>query len=385
MWLGIWSGLFAVPTLLGVLGCFWGAARVRDLRRPAFWGWMGLLAAMLTGRRWLRLLRPERADEPQPLTPTRRGTALGHGEVRLEWEQFGPDDAPCLLLSHGWSLTHDTWYYQKKALAGEFRVIVWDMRGTGRSGHPPDGDYSLEAVTADLAAVFDTIDAGRHAGGCVLAGHSVGAMILIPFAARYPKQMAAVRGLALLAGTDEPILESMWGRGWLVPLRRPFWEPLGHAMGRWPRPFEMFVRFIERLGCVHLALMFGGRVGQLSRGDCDLVARHCAGFSMRAAGRGALSCFAFDVRGLTPCLPVPTLLLTGEGDHNMPPAVQRAMAARLPEAEVVLLPACGHLSLLECPDAVNDVLRGFARRCFLGKESRKKPRGFQPLGLPGPL
>ena len=92
--------------------------------------WLGLI---LTGRWWMRFLRRVDSDEPKPLTPTRRGFADGKGGVRLEWEQFGPDDAPTLLLSHGWSLTHDTWYYQKKALAGEFRVIVWDMRGTGRS------------------------------------------------------------------------------------------------------------------------------------------------------------------------------------------------------------------------------------------------------------
>ena len=366
MWLGIWSGLFAVPVLLGIGRSLWGIEEALTGPRPRarVWGWLVFLAVLLTGREWRRLLRPARADEPQKLIPTRRGTAAGRGGVRLEWEQFGPDEAPCLLLSHGWSLTHETWYYQKKALAEEFRVVVWDMRGTGRSGQPSDGDYSLEAVADDLAAIFDAVDAGRHPDGCVLAGHSVGAMILIPFTARYPRQMVAVRGLALLAGTDEPILESMWGHSWLTLLRRPFWEPLARAMGWTPRPFEWLVKCIERLGCVHLALMLGGRVSHLSRGGCDLVAGHCAEFSMRAAGRGALSCFAFDVRDLTPSVCVPTLLLTGEGDRNMPPRIQRAMAVRLPDAELVLLPNCGHLSLLECPEAVNEALRDFARRCF---------------------
>ena len=82
------------------------------------------------------------------------------------------------------------------------------MRGTGRSEAPADDDYSMEAVTDDLAAVFDATDAGRHPRGCVLAGHSVGAMILPLFAARFPERMTRVRGLALLGGTDTPLLRN---------------------------------------------------------------------------------------------------------------------------------------------------------------------------------
>ncbi len=126
MWIGIFSGLFSVPALLGLLLGLWEAGRALRRRPNVRWERIALLGLVLTGRWWMRYLRRVDPDEPKPLTPDRRGFALGVGGVRLEWEQFGPDDAPCLLLTHGWSLTHDTWYYQKKALAGEFRVIVWD-------------------------------------------------------------------------------------------------------------------------------------------------------------------------------------------------------------------------------------------------------------------
>ena len=137
-------------------------------------------------------------------------------------------------------------------------------------------------MTADLAAVFEATEAGRHPQGCVLAGHSVGAMLLPLFASAYPGLMTRVRGLALLGGTDSPMLETMRGRAVLTSMRRWFWEPLAHAMGVCPIPFEAFVRLIWLTGCIHAGLMFGTNVGGESRGQNDLVAGHCATFSMRA-------------------------------------------------------------------------------------------------------
>ena len=364
MWLGIFSGLYAVPALLGLAASLWQMVLAVRRREASAFGWLSLVALFLTGRWWVRLLRRSSDDEPKPLLPSRRGTAIGSGGVRLEWEQFGPDDAPALLLTHGWSLSHETWYYQKEALSDEFRVIVWDLRGTDRSQAPTDRDYSFDAMTADLAAVYAATDAGRHPQGCVLVGHSVGAMLLPLFGTQYPELMASVRGLVMIGGTDTPLLETMWGRHVLTPLRFPFWEPLARVMGHFPVPFDAFVKVVYQLGCVHLALMYGTNCGQESRGQNDLVARRCARFSMRAAGLGALACFAFDARPLMPRVTVPTLVMTGDGDINMPPDIQAKMTRRLPQAEIVLIEACGHLSLLECHAQVNARLRDFARRCF---------------------
>ena len=364
MWVGIFSALFSLPSLLGLLAGLAEVVRAARGRRPVRWERLVLLGLILTGRWWMRWLRRADPDEPKPLFPDRRGPAVGRGGVRLGWEQFGPDDAPAVLLSHGWSLTHDTWYYQKKALSGEFRVIVWDMRGTGGSDAPPNGDYSMEAVTDDLAAVFDATDAGRHPMGCVLAGHSVGAMILPLFAERFPERMTHVRGLALVGGTDTPMLETMWGRRGLVPLRRVLFEPLARTMARFPRPFEAYARLCRQMGSVHAALMFGTHVGRESRGQDDLLADRCATFSMRATGAGALACFAFDARAALRRIEVPTLLLTGASDRNMPPDIQQAMAARLRHPHLVLIEKCGHLALLECHAEVSAHLGDFARRCF---------------------
>lgn len=368
MWIAIYALVYSfapVFALLTGLGKVVHALRRQCWNRDA-WGGLALVILTLTGRWWIRLMRPKSPADPAPLTPTRRGQARGWGGVRLEWEQFGPDDAPAVLLSHGWALTHDTWYYQKLALAGEFRVIVWDMRGMGRSASPPDGDYSLNALGHDLAAVFDATDAACHPRGCVLAGHSLGAMLLPLFAQEFPERMARVRGLALLAGTDTPLLEAMRGRQWLVPLQKTVWAPIGRLMGVCPWPFEAYARLIWQMGIVHLAGRSSQFVGAQSRGQEDLVAWHCAFVSMRAAGRGFVSCLTLDSRAAMTKIDVPVLLLTGEQDINMPPEIQHAMAGRLPRPELALLPDCGHLGLLECHAEISARLAAFARRCLIG-------------------
>ncbi|MCE7797734.1 alpha/beta hydrolase [Sphingobium sufflavum] len=60
-----------------------------------------------------------------------------------------------VILIHGWPLTGDMWEYQTLALieAG-YRVITYDRRGFGHSGHPADG-YNYDVFADDLAAVID--------------------------------------------------------------------------------------------------------------------------------------------------------------------------------------------------------------------------------------
>jgi pimeloyl-ACP methyl ester carboxylesterase len=56
---------------------------------------------------------------------------------------------------------------------------------------------------------------------------------------------------------------------------------------------------------------------------------------------------------------VPTLVVTSEHDSLYAPAVARAMAARIPGAELVEIPGAGHLSNLEQPERFNAALSAF--------------------------
>jgi pimeloyl-ACP methyl ester carboxylesterase len=53
----------------------------------------------------------------------------------------------------------------------------------------------------------------------------------------------------------------------------------------------------------------------------------------------------------------PTLLVWGAQDRVVDTSAMDLYAARIPQARTLLLPGCGHMSLMECPDAVADAVR----------------------------
>jgi pimeloyl-ACP methyl ester carboxylesterase len=82
-----------------------------------------------------------------------------------------------------------------------------------------------------------------------------------------------------------------------------------------------------------------------------------------ATYRAALAALlSFDRRAALPAIAVPTLVITGDEDRTATPEVARRMAARIPGAEVQVLPATGHLLMLEQPDAFDRALLDFLRR-----------------------
>ncbi|WP_336740852.1 alpha/beta hydrolase [Aureimonas altamirensis] len=75
-----------------------------------------------------------------------------------------------VVLIHGWPLTGDMFEYQVLALLESgFRVITYDRRGFGQSGHPSTG-YDYDTFADDLAAVLEGLDLNDVA----LVGFSMG-------------------------------------------------------------------------------------------------------------------------------------------------------------------------------------------------------------------
>src|ERR1700728_505853 len=63
-----------------------------------------------------------------------------------------------------------------------------------------------------------------------------------------------------------------------------------------------------------------------------------------------------DSRPTLGAIKCPTLVLVGDSDEATPPELAREMAAAIPEAQLVVVPECGHLSTIERPQAVNKAL-----------------------------
>jgi len=92
------------------------------------------------------------------------------GGVRVAADEFG-SSGPLVLLQHGGGQTRHAWKGAGQYLADAgYHAVSVDARGHGDSDWAADGDYSTEALMADLAAVID------HFGGepPVLVGASMG-------------------------------------------------------------------------------------------------------------------------------------------------------------------------------------------------------------------
>jgi pimeloyl-ACP methyl ester carboxylesterase len=86
----------------------------------------------------------------------------------------GPEDAPAVILLHGFPESHRTWRSLAPLLSDEFRLVMPDQRGFGDSDRPQEVDaYQTETLLADLFALADALGIERFA----LVGHDWGGAI----------------------------------------------------------------------------------------------------------------------------------------------------------------------------------------------------------------
>ncbi|ADB53240.1 alpha/beta fold hydrolase [Conexibacter woesei] len=316
----------------GAVAAGWEAARRRDLRRierdPAH----ALLADVPRGER-LDLF-------------SRDGT-------RLTAELFGPADAPPLVLVHGWTCARRFWTCQLHALADHYRIVTYDLRGHGDSDAPADGDFSTDALAEDLEAVLEAaLPSGQRA---LLAGHSLGAMSIVAWAGRFPREVERrAAGVALLnTGIGDLIDESLIFK---LPsgMRRAKAVAGGvflSASGPLPPASPISLRAVQ-----YVALSPSASPAQVA--FCQEMVLQCRR-DVRAGFGRTLS--RLDLADALSNLTVPALVLGGMRDRLTPPPHLERMAAALPHlSECVELPRSGHMSPIEDPGSVDAALERLA-------------------------
>jgi pimeloyl-ACP methyl ester carboxylesterase len=106
--------------------------------------------------------------------------------VKLYYERYGAGE-PELVFVHGWCCDATLYAPQAEHFRRAHAVTVVELRGCGRSDRPAEG-YDIPSLADDLAAVCG--DAGIRKP--VVVGHSLGGMIALELAARYPGLVGAV-------------------------------------------------------------------------------------------------------------------------------------------------------------------------------------------------
>ncbi|HEX2477744.1 MAG TPA: alpha/beta hydrolase [Geminicoccaceae bacterium] len=244
----------------------------------------------------------------------------------------GVDPArPTVLFVHGAGMDHSVWPLQARHFAYRgSNALAVDLPGHGRSAGELLG--SIAAMADWLGALIEAL----RVTGVHLVGHSMGALIGLELAARQRKRIARLALLgaapkmpvhpALLAAAarPEPLAPALicdWGFG-----------PAGHFGGH-KAPGSWMLGHALRL----LAQSAGPRL------HADLTACHDYRDGPQAAA--GVRC--------------PTLVIAGAADRMTPVRHAASLAETIKGAQLVVLPACGHMMMVEQPDAALDALLAF--------------------------
>jgi pimeloyl-ACP methyl ester carboxylesterase len=285
--------------------------------------------------------------KPGPYTPppARRELAATSADgTRLHIEVHGVEDAPTVVLSHGWTCSTAFWAAQIRDLAVDHRVVAYDQRGHGRS--PASPACSTDALADDLEAVLKaTLAPGEKA---VIAGHSMGGMTVMASSARPAFREHAVAVLLCSTGASRLVAEST-----VVPMRAGRLRTwlTQHILGaRAPLgPVTPLARRILKYGT-----MGPGSTPHMVEACARIV--HACPRKVRYAWSHVLDLLDLDhgVRSLD----VPTAVVVGTADRLTPPVHARSLVAALPQCVgLTELPGLGHMTPVEAPELVTGKIR----------------------------
>ncbi len=243
--------------------------------------------------------------------------------VKIYYEVHG--SGPPLLLTHGYSSTSAMWQGQIEALSSHHKLVLWDMRGHGQSDYPDDPSaYSETLTVADMAALLDEVGADS----AIVGGLSLGGYMSLAFYRAHPERVSAL----LIIDT---------GPGFKKDDAREAWNKRAHDTGD---------RF-EREGLAVLK--------SLSRERSTVNHRDASGLAR--AARGMLTQRDARVIESLPNIKVPSLVVVGADDAPFL-AASDYMAAKIPEAKKVVIPAAGHAVNIDQPQAFIDAVLPFLDR-----------------------
>lgn len=255
-------------------------------------------------------------------------------DIEIYYDEKGSGE-PVMLLT-GLGGVGASWGPQIPMFAREFRTIVPDHRGTGRTSAPETG-YTIDQHARDMAGLLRALKAApAH-----IVGSSTGGAIAMLMALEHPD---AVRSLSLV---------STWGR------TDPYFR----------RVFEIRKRVLRELGheaSVELSLLLlysppymrahGDEVQQVER---QLKANPV---NVKIATTRMDMIIAHDALDRLKDIRQPTSIVVGELDAVTPRYFSDELSRHLPHAELHVIPSTGHFVFLEKADVFFQTVSGFIKK-----------------------
>jgi pimeloyl-ACP methyl ester carboxylesterase len=290
----------------------------------------------------------------------RSGFVPADDGVGLYYEEVGPVDAELtVLFVHGYTLTLESFYFQREALWEQFgpriRMVFYDHRGHGRSDRSDRAHSTIDQLGRDLESIVQAL---ADTAPIVLVGHSMGGMTVLALADRRPdlfgSQIVAVALLSTSAGKMANLtlgLPAVLARvgGPVVPLVL--------------RGARSQARLVERGRAMgtDVAWVITRRLSFASP-DVDPATVEFLSSMITATRIEVIADFypavmSHDKEAAVPVLrAIPVRVLCGDHDLLTPLSHSEELAAMLPDAELIVVADAGHVVQLERPDEVDTML-----------------------------
>lgn len=256
--------------------------------------------------------------------------------IELNYEVHG--EGYPLVLAHGFTASLEMWADQVPEFAKKYRVVVYDSRGHGASEVPTDmTQYTLEQCVEDQRALMDYLGIEE----AYVGGLSMGGMIAMRFALKYPQRVRALLlcdTAAEFSGPDRQAFDALHG-GPAVGLVRQ--RGVGAVMRE---ALETLIRALPI-------------PDELPEG----VQRHLQGLDRMSpdgflGGAKALRDQESVLERLRE-IHVPTLIVAAEWDPLLPAG--RAMQQRIEGNRFVLIKRSSHGTCAWRPEAFNEAVLDF--------------------------
>jgi len=249
------------------------------------------------------------------------------GEITIDGLRTWCEDhgsGPPVVLVHGLGgAGSEIWKHVMPELAQDFRVVSYDLRGSGSTEAVPP--YSLAQLVDDLDALV------RYLGvdSLGLVGHSLGGSIVLAYAAEHPERVSALVGAG--APTEFP------------PETRAALRTRAETVER-----EGMAAVAETVATNAMAASFRETHPEELRAYVEMLERN----DPRAYAALCRTVAELALRDAVERISCPTVLISGEQDAVAPPAATERAASRIREGTFVPGADCGHVLPWEKPEAL---------------------------------
>ncbi len=253
------------------------------------------------------------------------------GGIRLNVLDEGSGHA--VLFLHGLGGSWRDWEPQLDSFSSDFRVVVPELRGHGRSDRPL-GRYSMAGFADDVARLCE----GLGIGHAFVVGLSMGGMVAQHLALDHPELVDTLVLADTSARIDEVVQPGLLGA---VPTIRQ--DGMGLVL-------ELSKSMAATATCSARPDLLRNNLREASGND-PYVYANCL-----------IALVEHDVLDRLPSLDVPTLVLRGEHDPLADGRGMDELAGAIPRSQSLTIPEAGHLVNLDQPERFDEAVRDFFKR-----------------------